>query len=157
MTKKTSLAITFTSKALEVLRTHMDVNGKLKRPVRVSLECVRATWVVNAKGYAGRDDVTLPKGCDMESIVDMITWAVEARSADKRSGAWRMPPLSTAYLCNDGRLRTLGGMLEGLPIDLMPHDEVDFDLLMACFGCDWTDPLSPNMHPHGLLSQHARM
>ena len=87
----------------------------------------------------------------MSIITDMLSWAAEVRGDDGYGKGWRMPPLSTAYLCDDGRLRAIGEMLEGISVDLVPHDEVDFDLLMMCFGCDWTHPLSPTMHPAGLL------
>jgi hypothetical protein len=79
--------------------------------------------------------------------------ATEVRSEDSRIDGWRMPPLSTAYLCDDGRMRTVGQMLEGVSLEPMPHDEVDFDTLMACFGCDWAHPLSPTMHPCGRFAQ----
>lgn len=151
MAKPTNTTITFTPQAFELLRAHMDGAGKLTLPVRVSLECVRATWVVDAESRVSGDGVTLPDGCDMSAITDMLSWAAEVRGDDGYGRGWRMPPLSTAYLCDDGRLRTIGEMLEGISVNLMPHDEVDFDLLMTCFGCDWTHPLSPTMHPSGLL------
>jgi hypothetical protein len=86
---------------------------------------------------------------------DAMNDAIETRKPYPAQ-AWRMPPLSTAYLCDDGRMRTVGQMLEGVSLELMPHDEVDFDTLMACFGCDWTHPLSPTMHPRGELRQAGR-
>jgi hypothetical protein len=82
----------------------------------------------------------------------MLAFAAEVRREDSRISGWRMPPLSTAYLCDDGRVRTIGEMLEGMSVELMPHDDVDFNLLMACFGCDWTHPLNPITNPSGLLA-----
>lgn len=151
MAKQTTPTITFTPQAFELLRSHMDGEGRLNMPVRVSLKCVRAMWVADANQQSSIDDVMLPKGSDVGTITDMLAFAAEVKSEDSRVSGWRMPPLSTAYLCDDGRIRTIGEMLEGISVDLMPHDEVDFDMLMTCFGCDWTHPLSPTMHPVGAL------
>ena len=151
MAKQTTPAITFTPQAFELIRSHMDDEGRLNTPVRVSLECVRAMWVADARQRVAMDDITLPRGSDIGTITDMLAFAAEVRSEDSRISGWRMPPLSTAYLCDDGRVRTIGEMLEGISVDLMPHDDVDLDMLMSCFGCDWTNPLSPTSHPKGLL------
>lgn len=151
MAKHTTPTITFSPRAFELLRKHMDKDGRLKLPVRVSLECVRTVWVADAREHVRRDDVTLPKGSDIGTITDMLAFAAEIRGEDSRVKGWRMPPLSTAYLCDDGGVRTVGQMLEGISVELMPHDEVDFDMLMACFGCGWTHPLSPTMHPKGMI------
>ena len=151
MAKQTTPTVTFTPQAFELIRSHMDNEGRLTTPVRVSLECVRAMWIADAKQQVAMDDVTLARGSDTDTIADMLAFAAEVRSEDSRISGWRMPPLSTSYLCDDGRVRTIGEMLEGISVELMPHDDVDFDTLMTCCGCDWTHPLSPTMHPSGLL------
>ena len=152
MAKRKSPTITYTTEAVKRINENTNGDGTLERDVRVAVECVRTVWVVDAKDRVGRDDVTLPKGYGMDAISDMLAFVVEVRCEESRRQGWRMPPLSTAYLCDDGRIRTVGQMLEGISIELMPHDEVDFETLMDCFGCDWTHPLSPLMHPHGLLA-----
>jgi hypothetical protein len=81
---------------------------------------------------------------------DAMNDAIETRKPYPAQ-AWRMPPLSTAYLCDDGKMRTVGQMLEGISVELMPRDEVDFDLLLFSYGVDWTHPLVPTMRPRGLL------
>lgn len=144
--------ITFTAKAFERIRENMDTKGKLERAVRVRVECVRTVWVVDAKDYVNRDDVTLPKVYDMDAIEKLIARFIRETREDSRPGSWRMPPLSTAYLCDDGKMRTVGQMLEGISVELMPHDEVDFDLLLFSYGVDWTHPLVPLMRPYGLLA-----
>ena len=144
-------AITFTAKAFERTRENMDARGKLERAVRVRVECVRAVWVVDAKDYVKRDDVTIPKGCDMDAIEKLIARFIRETREDARPGSWRMPPLSNAYLCDDGKMRTVGQMLEGISVELMPHDEVDYGLLLFSYGVDWTNPLVPTTHPAGLL------
>ena len=151
MAMKKTPAITFTAKAFERIRENMDATGKLERAVRVRVECVRTVWVVDAKDYVKRDDMTLPKGYDMDAIEKLISRFIREAHEDARPGSWRMPPLSTAYLCDDGKMRTVGQMLEGISVELMPHDEVDFDLLLFSYGVDWTNPLVPTMHPAGLL------
>lgn len=60
-----------------------------------------------------------------------------------------MPPLSTAHLCDDGRMRTVGQMLEGISIELMPRDELNLHTLLFAFGVDWTHPLVPTMNKRG--------
>lgn len=144
--------ITFTAKAFERIRKNMDDKGKLERTVRVRVECVRAVWVVDAKDYVKRDDVTLPKGYDMEAIEKHIARFIRETHKDAVPGSWRMPPLSTAFLCDDGRTRTVGQMLEGISIELMPHDEIDFDMLLFSYGVDYTNPVVASMRPHGLLA-----
>ncbi|MBR3159226.1 MAG: hypothetical protein IKF14_09015 [Atopobiaceae bacterium] len=131
-------AILFTPQAFDLLRKHMNESGKLTIPVRISLDCLRAMWVADDKGHVGRGDVTLPKGCDLDTITDMLAWVAQVRSESSRICGWRMPPLNTAYLCDDGRVRTIGEMLEGISVEFMPRDDVDLDLLMTCFGCDST-------------------
>ena len=136
------------------LRTHPREHGrhgKTGEAVRVRVECVRTVWVVDAKDYVKRDDMTLPKGYDMDAIEKLISRFIREAHEDARPGSWRMPPLSTAYLCDDGKMRTVGQMLEGISVELMPHDEVDFDLLLFSYGVDWTNPLVPTTHPAGLL------
>ena len=120
--------ITSTSKAFECIRENMD-----------------------AKDYVNRDDVTLPKGYDMDAIEKLIARFIRETREDARPSSWRMPPLSTAYLCDDGKMRTVGQMLEGISVELMPHDEVDFDLLLFSYGVDWTHHLVPTMRSRGLL------
>jgi hypothetical protein len=41
MAKQTTPTVTFKSQAFELLRSHMDDEGRLTIPVRLSLECVR--------------------------------------------------------------------------------------------------------------------
>ena len=55
---------------------------------------------------------------------------------------WRMPPLSTIWLCDDGVKRTLGEMLEGVDDDCIPQDDTDLLMLLDCFGADWTKPIT---------------
>ena len=54
---------------------------------------------------------------------------------------WRMPPLSTVFLCDDGRYRTLGEMLDGVLEDDMPKSDQDLLMLLEARGCDWTSPI----------------
>lgn len=145
-------AIMFTPQAFDLLRRHMDEGGRLTASVRLSLACVRATWMADARGHVGLDDVVLPKGCDIDAITEMLAWTAQVRCEDSRISGWRMPPLSTAYLCDDGKVRTIGQMLEGISIELMPHDEMDFEALLFCYGVDWTHPLVPTMQPYGFLA-----
>lgn len=144
-------AVMSTPQAFDLLRRNMDEDGKLTTSVRLSLACVRATWMADAKGHVGLDDVVLSKGCDIDAITEMLAWDARVRCEDGRINGWRMPPLSTAYLCDDGKVRTVGQMLEGISIELMPNDEVDFEMLLFYFGVDWTHPLVPTMNVKGLL------
>lgn len=149
---KDAPTITFTGKAFGRIHENMDSAGILERRVRVRVECVRTVWVVDAKPYTKPDDLTLPKGYDMDAIEELVARFIRETHTDDHALGWRMPPLSTAYLCDDGKMRTIGQMLEGISIELMPHDEVDFDLLLFSYGVDWTHPLVPLMRPHGLLA-----
>ena len=54
---------------------------------------------------------------------------------------WKMPPLSTAFLCDDGRRRTLGEMLEGVADEDLPKDDNDVLMVLEAYGCDWTHPI----------------
>ena len=48
MAKQTTPTVTFTPQAFELIRSHMDNEGRLTTPVRVSLECVRAMRIADA-------------------------------------------------------------------------------------------------------------
>lgn len=66
---------------------------------------------------------------------------------------WRMPPLSTIYLCDDGVHRTIGEMLEGIEEDLIPKNDEDFLFMLDMFGADWTGPcitFSPSQREEAL-------
>lgn len=52
---------------------------------------------------------------------------------------WRMPPLSTVWLCDDGCSRSLGEMIEGT--GFVPKDDQDVLMLLEQHGCDWTSPI----------------
>lgn len=104
----------------------MDDGDNLTISVRLSLDCVRSTWMADARVRVGLDDIVLPKGCDIDAITEMLSWTEQVRCEDSRISGWRMPPLSTAYLCDDGKVRTNGQMLEGISIEVLPHDEIDF-------------------------------
>ena len=52
---------------------------------------------------------------------------------------WRMPPLSTVWLCDDGCQRTLGEMIEGT--GFVPKDDQEVLMLLERHGCDWTAPI----------------
>ena len=151
--KKKGAQVAISPEAFDLLYENMGEEGHLEKDLRVSLTCVRGTWIVDAEERAGGDGMTLPAGYDMRAISSLVRRFVRETRSDDHAMGWRMPPLSTAYLCDDGRMRTVGQMLEGVSVDLMPRDEVDFDTLMVCFGCDWTHPLSPTMHPRGALRQ----
>lgn len=145
--------ITFTPRALERIHQNMGGNGRMLRKVRVSLECVRGVWIVDAKPSTERNELVLYYFYGMREICDLVSLYATKRAKEQRNkGAWRMPPLSTAYRCDDGRTRTVGQMLEGISVEMMPKDEVDFDALLVAYGCDWTHPLVPTMHPCGMLA-----
>ena len=84
MAMKKTPAITFTAKAFERIRENMDATGKLERAVRVRVECVRTVWVVDAKDYVKRDDMTLPKGYDMDAIEKLISRFIREAHEDAR-------------------------------------------------------------------------
>ena len=75
----------------------MDATGKLERAVRARVECVRTVWVVDAKNYVKRDDVTLPKGYDMDAIEKLMARFIRETREDARPSSWRMPPHSRAH------------------------------------------------------------
>lgn len=143
---------TFAPGAFDLLLKNTDDKGIVTRDLRVSLSCVRGVWVVDVEGRATRDHLTIPAGYDMDAITSLVERFVRETHGDDHGTGWRMPPLSTAYLCDDGRMRTIGQMLEGISIELMPHDELDFHTLLFAFGVDWTHPLVATMRTHGLLT-----
>lgn len=55
--------------------------------------------------------------------------------------AWRMPPLSTIWLCDDGCERTLGEMIAGLGDGAIPKCDEDVIEVLDRYGADWTSPV----------------
>jgi len=49
------------------------------------------------------------------------------------SNEFHLPPSDTAYFC-DGKVMTLGDILEGIDLDCIPRTEEDLDLLLFCMG-----------------------
>lgn len=54
--------------------------------------------------------------------------------------SWRMPPLSTAFLCDDAVQRTLGEMIAGYGDDFVPKSDEDVLMVLEHYGADWTSP-----------------
>ena len=82
------------------------------------------------------------------SIIEVLRKSdrMEDSMPDKSNGSnpypaqeWRMPPLSTVWLCDDGCERTLGEMIEGT--GFVPKDDKDVLMLLERYGCDWTSPI----------------
>ena len=55
--------------------------------------------------------------------------------------AWRMPPLSTAFLCDDTVFRTLGEMIAGCGDGFVPKSDEDVLMVLDRYGADWTSPV----------------
>lgn len=55
--------------------------------------------------------------------------------------AWRMPPLSTVWVCDDSVQRTLGEMIAGLEDGFIPKNDEDVLMVLKRYGCDWSSPL----------------
>lgn len=55
--------------------------------------------------------------------------------------AWRMPPLSTVWVCDDSVQRTLGEMIAGMEDGFVPKNDEDVLMVLERFGCDWTSPI----------------
>lgn len=54
---------------------------------------------------------------------------------------WRMPPLSTVFLCDDCKRRTLGEMLDGVADEDLPKNDEDVLMVLERYGADWTSPI----------------
>lgn len=58
---------------------------------------------------------------------------------------WRLPPLDTMYLCDDGYYRSLGDLLEELDELEIPTNDEDLLFFLSLYGIDWTRPVSPSI------------
>lgn len=54
---------------------------------------------------------------------------------------WRMPPLSTVFLCDDCKRRTLGEMLDGIADESLPKNDEDILMVLERYGADRSSPI----------------
>ena len=138
--------VTISPRAFEEIRAAMGDDGMLLRDVGAVLRNERGVWIIDI-GWWGPDEVrlTLDAGGTMCAIERAAKRLALKRMREKRQSGWRMPPLHTSYLCDDGKVRTLGQMLEGYPPGLMPSDEDELEFLLGVYGCDWKHRPAPTM------------
>lgn len=130
--------VTISPDAFEEIYAAMGDGGMLLRDVDATLRSERGVWIIDV-GWCGFDamELTLDAGSNMGSIVRAVSEIAYGKMCENRQSGYRMPPLSTRYLCDDGEVRTLGQMLEGYPPGLMPSDEEELEFLLGVYGCDF--------------------
>ena len=52
----------------------------------------------------------------------------------KEAAAWKLPDLDTVYHCEELGPMTLGQMLDGVDLDLVPSDQTMYEDLLWAFG-----------------------